>query len=43
MILDRILEHKRAEVRHKQSRGYMVELKAKIADRMPPLLFCTHA
>gem|GEM_PF-247301 len=39
MILDRILEHKRAEVRHKQSRGYMVELKAKIADRMPPLLF----
>lgn len=39
MILDRILEHKRAEVRHKQSRGYLIELKAKIVDRMPPLLF----
>lgn len=39
MILDRILEHKRGEVRHKQSRGYRAELKAKIADRMPPLSF----
>jgi indole-3-glycerol phosphate synthase len=39
MILDRILEHKRAEVRRKQSRGYLAELKGKIADRMPPLLF----
>ncbi|TAJ29653.1 MAG: indole-3-glycerol-phosphate synthase, partial [Nitrospirae bacterium] len=33
MILDRILEHKKAEIRHKQSRGYLVELKAKIRDR----------
>ncbi|MBI3603755.1 MAG: indole-3-glycerol-phosphate synthase, partial [Nitrospirae bacterium] len=33
MILDRILEHKKAEVRHKQSRGYLIELKAKIRDR----------
>ncbi len=40
MILDRILEHKRAEVRHKQSRGYLAELKSKIRDRMPPMGFC---
>ncbi|MDE3017635.1 MAG: indole-3-glycerol phosphate synthase TrpC [Nitrospirota bacterium] len=33
MILDRILEHKKAEVRHKQSRGYLVELKSRIRDR----------
>ena len=39
MILDRIIEHKKAEVRHKQSRGYLVELKSKIRDRMPPLPF----
>lgn len=39
MILDRILEHKRAEIRHKQSRGYLAELKSKIADRMPPAGF----
>lgn len=40
MILDRILEHKKAEVRHKLSRGYLAELKSKIRDRMPPMGFC---
>lgn len=39
MILDRILEHKRAELRHKQSRGYLSELKASIRDVAPPLGF----
>ena len=39
MMLDRILEHKRAEMRHKQSRGYLAELKAKIRDQAPPLPF----
>jgi indole-3-glycerol phosphate synthase len=39
MILDRILEHKKAEVRHKQSRGYLAELKQRIADRGMPLEF----
>lgn len=32
MILSRILEHKKAELRHKQSRGYLADLKAKIQD-----------
>lgn len=36
MILNRILEHKKAEVRHKQSRGYLVELKSRIRDRGAP-------
>lgn len=39
MILARILEHKRAEIRHKQSRGYRAELKAKIKDSPGPLGF----
>jgi indole-3-glycerol phosphate synthase len=39
MILDRILEHKKAEIRHKQSRGYLAELKTKIRDRAPALPF----
>lgn len=39
MILDRILEHKRAEIRRKQGRGYLAELKSKIRDRMPPMEF----
>ena len=39
MILDRIIEHKRAEVRHKQSRGYLAELKGKIRDQAPALPF----
>ena len=32
MILSRILEHKKAELRHKQSRGYLSELKERIRD-----------
>lgn len=32
MILSRILEHKRAEIRRKQSRGYLAELKDRIRD-----------
>jgi indole-3-glycerol phosphate synthase len=39
VILSRILEHKRAELRHKQSRGYLSELKAKIQDGPGPLGF----
>jgi indole-3-glycerol phosphate synthase len=39
MILERILEHKRAEVRHRQSRGYLTELKSKARDRGGPLGF----
>ena len=39
MILARILEHKKAELRHKQSRGYLSELKAKIQDAPSPLGF----
>lgn len=39
MILDRILEHKRAELRHKQSRSYLADLKAKIRDAPPALGF----
>jgi len=39
MILDRILEHKRAELRRKQSRGYLADLKAKIRDKAQPLGF----
>ena len=39
MILSRILEHKKAELRHKQSRGYLSELKAKIQDAPRPMGF----
>ena len=39
MILSRILEHKKAELRHKQSRGYLSELKAKIRDAPRPMGF----
>lgn len=39
MILDRILEHKKAELRRKESRGYLIDLKSRIADRTPPLDF----
>jgi indole-3-glycerol phosphate synthase len=39
MILSRILEHKRAELRHKQSRGYYSELQAHIRDTAGPLGF----
>ena len=39
MILSRILEHKKAELRRKQSRGYLSTLKTRIADRNAPLGF----
>jgi indole-3-glycerol phosphate synthase len=39
MILDQILEHKKAELRHKQSRSYLADLKAIIRDAPPPLGF----
>jgi indole-3-glycerol phosphate synthase len=39
VILSRILEHKKAELRHKQSRGYRAELTAKIKDAPAPLGF----
>jgi len=39
MILPRILEHKKAELRHKQSRGYLSDLKAQIQDAPSPLGF----
>lgn len=39
MILDRILEHKKAELRHKQSRSYLADLKAGIRDAPPTLGF----
>jgi indole-3-glycerol phosphate synthase len=39
MILDRILEHKKAELRHKQSRAYLAGLKLAIRDLAPPLGF----
>ncbi len=39
MILSRILEHKKAELRRKQNRGYLVEMKGRIVDRARPLGF----
>src|SRR4029078_8012802 len=39
VILSRILEHKKAELRHKQSRGYLSELKTRIQDGPAPLGF----
>ena len=39
MILDRILEHKKAELRHKSSRGYLADLKTRIRDAGPTLGF----
>lgn len=39
MILDRILEHKTAELRRKKTRGYLTSLKGTIADRPEPLDF----
>jgi indole-3-glycerol phosphate synthase len=39
MILDRILEHKKAELRHKQSRAYLADLKATIRDAPSTLGF----
>ena len=39
MILNRILEHKKAELRRKENRGYLTSLKSQIADRPDPLGF----
>ncbi len=39
MILSRILEHKKAELRRKQSRGYLSSLKTRIADQAATLGF----
>ena len=39
MMLERILEHKKAELRRKESRGYLTSLKGLIADRPNPLDF----
>lgn len=39
MILDRIIEHKIAELRRKESRGHLISLKSKIADQPGPLGF----
>ena len=39
MILSRILEHKKAELRRKQSRGYLAEMKRRIVDCGRPLGF----
>ncbi|MGD9851421.1 MAG: indole-3-glycerol phosphate synthase TrpC [Nitrospirales bacterium] len=36
MILDRILEHKRAELRRKQNRGYLASMQTRIRDRGTP-------
>lgn len=39
MILSRILEHKRAELRHKRSRGYLADLTTRIRDMPRPMGF----
>jgi indole-3-glycerol phosphate synthase len=39
MMLARILEHKKAELRHRQSRGYLSELKGRIRDNSHPMGF----
>lgn len=39
MILDKILDHKKAELRHKQSRSYLSNLKSAIRDASPALGF----
>lgn len=39
MILDRILEHKKAELRHKQSRRYLADLTTRIKDLPRPMGF----
>src|SRR5712691_9565212 len=39
MILDRILEHKRREVKEKKNAGYLTALKTKIRDLPAPLGF----
>ena len=42
MILARILEHKKAELRRKHSRGYLSELKGKILDAPSPWDLLSH-
>jgi indole-3-glycerol phosphate synthase len=39
MILSRILDHKKAELRRKQSRGYLSTMKTRVADQSAPLGF----
>ena len=39
MILSRIIEHKKAELRRKQSRGYLAEMQGRISERPTPLNF----
>jgi indole-3-glycerol phosphate synthase len=39
MILDKILDHKKAELRHKHSRSYLSNLKSAIRDASPALGF----
>lgn len=39
MILDRILEHKKAELRRKETRGYLADLKTRIINRQAPIGF----
>ena len=39
MILSRILDHKKAELRRKQNRGYLSTMKTRIADQPAPLEF----
>jgi indole-3-glycerol phosphate synthase len=39
MMLDRILEHKKAELRHKQSRRYLADLTTRIKDVPRPMGF----
>lgn len=39
MILARILEHKKAEIRRKQSRGYLSNMKTRITEQRAPLGF----
>ena len=39
MILERILDHKKSELRRKQSRGYLSTMKTRITDQPAPLGF----
>ena len=39
MILERILDHKKSELRRKQSRGYLASMKTRITDQPAPLGF----
>lgn len=39
MILERILDHKKSELRRKQNRGYLVNMRTQIRDQRAPLGF----